>query len=467
LVLSFKKELLFEKRSKNFCYLVLVPAGLVLAVHWPALGAYFAADDFLWLPHHDWSDAARAFSGSWGLGTAYRPLTRVSFVVDAQAFGMNAWPWHLENITLHAAAAVLLGFVALQAGFRRIDAMAAALLFAAMPLAWENADWISGRTGEFMVVLGLLCTLFWLKWLQGSTTALLAATLCQAAALLCYEQAAVLPLALLAAVPAMRFGWRRAVAASAALGLVVLLVWAFRSAMLGTVGVMSEVPHARIWPGLARNLAGIAAHGWSDFGAAGFAGACVILFAGLKTGRTRRAVAGLLLAAFVLYLPFWMVAGVTERFFYASGVPLALALVVASRSWLGLRPLIALLVLLFAVRAHADAEGVRAAGRMNRAMLTQIAAMPNDGRLLVFDAVPTHLGKYYLLWGAFETATGLVRPPPGLAARSETVIAEPALLRRAMAGPSRFLRYDAATGGFADTPQPAWLARATALEPAP
>jgi len=36
-----------------------------------------------------------------------------------------------------------------------------------------------------------------------------------------------------------------------------------------------------------------------------------------------------------------------------------------------------------------------------------------------------------------------------------------------MAGPSRFLRYDAATGGFADTPQPAWLARATALEPAP
>ena len=100
-----------------------------------------------------------------------------------------------------------------------------------------------------------------------------------------------------------------------------------------------------------------------------------------------------------------------------------------------------------------------AAGRLDRAMLSQIAALPPDGSALVFDAVPTHLGPYYLLWGGFETAASLVRPTPAMAARSETVLADPALLRRVLAGPTRFLAFDRARGQFADMTRADWLGR--------
>ncbi len=465
MVLSFKKELLFEKRSKNFCYFALL-AGFVFIIHAPALGAYFAADDFLWLAHGDWSDAGRAFTGSWGLGTAYRPLARLSFVADAHMFGAAAWAWHVENLLLHITASALLAAVALQAGFRRADALLAALLFGAIPVGWENVDWISGRPGLFMVVFGLAAALCWLRWLRGSSRWLVAAAVSQAAALLCYEPAAVIPLALLVASPALaarRIGWRRRVLGIGVLAGVVAAVWCLRWAMLGSAGLAVDAQANRLVPGMARNLAGIILHGVQDFGPPGFAGAGCVLATGLAVARTRAAVAALLAAAFVLYLPFWLVDGVTERFFYAAAAPLALALVAAGAAWSGLRFVLAALIIIFAVRSHAQAEGVRAAGQWNQALLARITALPHDGRALVFEAVPTHLGPYYLLWGAFELASRQARPDGGIAARSEAVLADAHLLQSVLAGPSRFLLYDPVSGGFTDMTRTAWLARYPAV----
>jgi hypothetical protein len=360
----------------------------------------------------------------------------------------------------------LLALVVRQAAGRWSDAAAAAFLFAAMPVNWENVDWISGRTGLFMVVCGVLATLFWLKSMRGRPLWLLPAALAQAAALLCYEPAVIVPLALLAFVPALPTPWRRVVPGIAVLAGVTGLVWVLRSLVLGHAGVMGEVARARIWPGMARNLAGIVLHGWSDFGAVAFCITAVLLGAGLLSRLTRTKVAALLAAAFVLYLPFWTIAGVTERFFYAAGVPLAVALVVASAASPGLRPALLVLVALFAWRSHAQAEGVREAGARNRAMLAQIAALPPADRIAVFDAVPSHLGPYYLLWGAFETATCLVRPG-AIAARSETVLADPALRRLVLAGPTRFMAFDAAANRFVDMNRAEWLARYPAAQSSP
>ncbi len=460
MVLSFKKELLFAKRSKNFCYLAVL-AGLVFIIHYPALGAYFAADDFLWLAHGAWSDAGRAFTGSWGLGTAYRPLARLSFVADAQMFGSGAWPWHVESLLLHTAASVLLAAVARLGGLRWADAALAGLLFAAIPVGWENVDWISGRPGLFMTVFGLLTALCWLKWQHDSAWWLAAAAFWQMAALLCYEPAAVIPVALLALAPVMA-AWRRAAWGAGILGFVAGIVWLLRWALLGSAGVAVDVRANTLVVGMARNLAGIILHGWSDFGALGCGAVGGVLAVGLAVARTRRAVAALLAAAFLLYMPFWLVAGVTERFFYAAGTPLMLALAVAGTARRELRPVLAVLVVLFAVRSHAQAEGVRAAGQKNRAMLAQIAALPADGRALVFDAVPTHAGPYYLLWGAFEIAVAQTRPASGIAARSDVVLGNAGLLRRVLAGPSRFMEYDAGAGRMVDITRAAWLARHSA-----
>jgi hypothetical protein len=92
-------------------------------------------------------------------------------------------------------------------------------------------------------------------------------------------------------------------------------------------------------------------------------------------------------------------------------------------------------------------------------MLAQIAALPADGSALVFDAVPTHLGPYYLLWGAFEIAVALVRPGYAIAARSENVLADGAALRSVLAGPTRFMTYDAGTRRMVNITRAAWLAR--------
>jgi hypothetical protein len=64
-------------------------------------------------------------TGSWGLGTAYRPITRLSFLLDARLFGWNALPWHAVNLALHALNAVLLAKLVGDCGAGRRDALLA------------------------------------------------------------------------------------------------------------------------------------------------------------------------------------------------------------------------------------------------------------------------------------------------------------------------------------------------------
>ncbi len=426
---------------------------LVFLIHFPALHAYFEADDYVWLLHAAPHDARQALTGSWGLGTAYRPITRLSFLLDARAFGWTAWPWHAENLILHAANATLLSRLARQAGARAAPALLAGAAFAAMPLDWENVDWISGRTGLLCLFFLLAATLTWRRALQTDThtwRALAPSCACLALSMLCYEPAFILPLALLTASPLIPAPKRRIGASLAALAITAACVWLLRWALLGTPSIAIDVASTQALPNLAWDALRLAAHAWRDFGWAGFLILAALLASGLAARASRRAVACLLLAAVALYLPFAPVAGLTERFLYLATAPLALALVHAAwpRAW-G-RAALCLLIPLCALRSHSEARGFRHAGDLTRAMLAGIAAQPRDGSNLVFFGVPTHDGPYYLLWANFEDAAAAIRPGPGFAATVEWVRRNPPLLRRAQTQPTRFLAYDAATGGFSD-----------------
>ncbi|HXJ80523.1 MAG TPA: tetratricopeptide repeat protein [Candidatus Methylomirabilis sp.] len=83
------------------------------------------------------------------------PLTWVTFGVDYLLWGMNPFGYHLTNLLLHAAGAVVFYFVALRllrAGMARqgevalrVGAGAAALFFAIHPLRVESVAWITER----------------------------------------------------------------------------------------------------------------------------------------------------------------------------------------------------------------------------------------------------------------------------------------------------------------------------------
>jgi len=82
------------------------------------------------------------------------PLTRLSYLLDAQMWGTRRGPQHLTSVLLHVFAAIcLFAFLDLATGNRRLSALAA-FLFALHPLHVESVAWISERKD-------VLCGLFW------------------------------------------------------------------------------------------------------------------------------------------------------------------------------------------------------------------------------------------------------------------------------------------------------------------
>src|SRR5262245_65628957 len=96
----------------------------------------------------------------------YQPLSWVTFNLDYLLWGMDAFGYHLTNILLHSANAVLFYFVTLRlleiaapissAIVLKLAAAFSALVFAIHPLRVESVVWATGRRdvalGFFLVV---------------------------------------------------------------------------------------------------------------------------------------------------------------------------------------------------------------------------------------------------------------------------------------------------------------------------
>jgi Tfp pilus assembly protein PilF len=82
------------------------------------------------------------------------PVTRLSLVLDYKLFGLQAAAYHIENIVIHALAALLLfGFLRRATGLRWPAAFVA-FVFALHPLHVESVAWVSERKD-------VLCAFFW------------------------------------------------------------------------------------------------------------------------------------------------------------------------------------------------------------------------------------------------------------------------------------------------------------------
>ena len=119
-----------------------------------------------------------------------RPLTYLSFWLNYQAGGRNPVGYHLLNLALHVASALLLFRVArLVVPYRA--ALIAAALFAVHPLLTQSVAYVFARGTLLMTVLCLLSLHTWLRERIWLATALFAA------ALLAKEECVAFPVFLL------------------------------------------------------------------------------------------------------------------------------------------------------------------------------------------------------------------------------------------------------------------------------
>lgn len=141
-------------------FLPLLVAAATVAAFLPALGNGFVNWDdpanFLDNPHFRGFSAANLkwMFTAFHMGH-YHPLTWLSLAADYTVWGMNPFGYHLTNVLLHAANAVLFYFVAgilfrkvfgATRPLRRLAcAAAAALLFSVHPLRVESVAWATER----------------------------------------------------------------------------------------------------------------------------------------------------------------------------------------------------------------------------------------------------------------------------------------------------------------------------------
>ncbi len=130
----------------------------VFAVYWPALRGQFLWDDFLVVHRNP------LVTGQLGLGSIWFhtdfPLTNLAFWLEWLAWGNHPLGYHVVNVLLHAAGAVLLWRVL--ARLKVPAAWLAAMIFAVHPVCVASVAWISELKNTLSLPFFLLSLLWYL-----------------------------------------------------------------------------------------------------------------------------------------------------------------------------------------------------------------------------------------------------------------------------------------------------------------
>jgi protein O-mannosyl-transferase len=137
--------------SRTRLGLALLLAALVFALFWPALGYdYVKLDDdqYICLNPHVLTGLTPT-NIRWAFTTVHEdwwlPLLWTSYMVDTELFGPEPFGYHLTNLLLHAANAVLLFWVLFRLTGSTWRSFFVAALFALHPLRVEAVVWITSR----------------------------------------------------------------------------------------------------------------------------------------------------------------------------------------------------------------------------------------------------------------------------------------------------------------------------------
>lgn len=99
---------------------------------------------------------------------AYMPLTWLSFMADAEVFGMGPGGFHITNALLHVLNTLLFFAFLYRATGSPVKSFLAAALWTFHPLRVESVAWIAERRDMLSGFFLLLCLLAWLEWAKKS-----------------------------------------------------------------------------------------------------------------------------------------------------------------------------------------------------------------------------------------------------------------------------------------------------------
>ncbi len=142
------------------------------AAYLPALNGGFVWDDASWTTNlYQLFQSATGLEWIWFHPAAlqqYYPLTATTFWLDYQFWKFWTLPYHVENVLLHAAAALL--FWRLLVRLKLPGAWLAAALFALHPVMVESAAWITERKNVLSLPFYLAALLAYLRYAQGAAS---------------------------------------------------------------------------------------------------------------------------------------------------------------------------------------------------------------------------------------------------------------------------------------------------------
>jgi protein O-mannosyl-transferase len=138
-------------------------AGIIFIVYSPSLTSGFILDDDKLVTDNSCVLAPDGLYRIWLTAEPldYWPVTNSMFWIEWRLWGMHPLGYHLVNVMLHVAAALLVWAI-----LRKLSipgAFLAALLFAVHPVNVESVAWIAQRKDALAIVFFLLSILWYLK----------------------------------------------------------------------------------------------------------------------------------------------------------------------------------------------------------------------------------------------------------------------------------------------------------------
>ncbi len=152
------------KKSKFNMRISLLLFLLLLLAYFPALQAGFIWDDDDYVIHNG---LLRTLDGLWRIWAStetpqYYPLVFTTFWVEYQLWGLHPMGYHVTNLLLHGANAVLVGIVLQRLQVR--GAWWVAFLFALHPVHVESVAWVTERKNVLSGLFYLAALLNYLRY---------------------------------------------------------------------------------------------------------------------------------------------------------------------------------------------------------------------------------------------------------------------------------------------------------------
>lgn len=100
----------------------------------------------------------------------FKPLTMMSFYVNALFAGQSTYIYHFTNILIHIFVCFLVLLLLRRLEFSDIESFIGSMIFAVHPLISGSVAWIAGRNYLLMAAMGLLALIFFIDYFHSKIT---------------------------------------------------------------------------------------------------------------------------------------------------------------------------------------------------------------------------------------------------------------------------------------------------------